>query len=312
MPYVSNDPASWPVIYSSRITNYFVVASLTTVVYDWALTFGQEFELVWMHRWSLMTVLYICVRYLGILFSVLQTLASLPVSITDEVSTILYFLWIWIPVVVNAMLGVIMMIRIHAMYQRSRMMLIFLAVVLLTATIASAVISGMANIGVSGVEKVLSGYHLCGIYISPDDIRLDDETFIPTTVWEILAWFLAVWIVIKHFRELRQSPTGSTAGDCFTVLIQSHMLYFVAFATMSCFYLGELSSKIQFSSSTGSAAYFGIFQITQMVQMFVLGPRLILSVREYHTKLVTDSDEGTGMTSITFQEGGHVSTGGVV
>ncbi|KAG0692413.1 hypothetical protein DFH29DRAFT_506603 [Suillus ampliporus] len=70
MPYVSNDPALWPVIYWDRINNYFVVVSSTAVVYDWSLTFGQEFELVWMHRWSLMTVLYICVRYLGILYSV--------------------------------------------------------------------------------------------------------------------------------------------------------------------------------------------------------------------------------------------------
>ena len=43
--------------------------------------------------------------------------------------------------------------------------------------------------------------------------------------------------------------------------------------------------------------------------MFVLGPRLILSLREYHAKLVTDSDEGTAMTSIAFQERVHISTG---
>ncbi|KAG0693104.1 hypothetical protein DFH29DRAFT_1084386 [Suillus ampliporus] len=312
MTFVSNDPASWPVIYSVHIQNYFMVASITAVVYDWALTFGQEFELVWMHRWSLMTVLYICVRCLGVLFSVVNGLWSLPFSITDDVSTILYFTWTWMPVVVNVMLGVIMLIRIHAMYQQSRMMLIFLTVVLLTATIASGVITVIANIGVSGVENVLSGIPKCGIYINADNVRLNDETFIPTTVWEILALFLAAWIVIKYFRELRQSPTGSTAGDCFTVLIQSHMLYFVAFAAVSFFSIAPLFINIQFSLSTGAAAYDGIFQITQMVQMFVLGPRLVLSVREYYAKLVTDSDEGIGMTTIAFQEGGHISTGGDV
>ncbi|KAG0696548.1 hypothetical protein DFH29DRAFT_950479, partial [Suillus ampliporus] len=51
-----------------------------------------------------MTVLYICVRYAGILFSVTIILWSLPFSITDE-GTVLYFTWMWIPVVVNAMLG---------------------------------------------------------------------------------------------------------------------------------------------------------------------------------------------------------------
>lgn len=46
--------------------------------------------------------------------------------------------------------------------------------------------------------------------------------------------------------------------------------------------------------------------------MFVLGPRLILSVRDYNAKLVSDSDEGTGMSTVAFQERGHVSTSGEV
>jgi hypothetical protein len=36
--------------------------------------------------------------------------------------------------------------------------------------------------------------------------------------------------------------------------------------------------------------------------MFVLGPRLILGVREYNAKLVVDSDEGTAMATIAFRE----------
>jgi hypothetical protein len=50
-----------------------------------------------------------------------------------------------------------------------------------------------------------------------------------------------------------------------------------------------------------------IFEIFSYMQMFVLGPRLILSVRAYHAELVVDSDEGAGMTSIAFQEHIHLS-----
>jgi hypothetical protein len=45
------------------------------------------------------------------------------------------------------------------------------------------------------------------------------------------------------------------------------------------------------------------------MQMFVLGPHLILGVREYHAKLVVDSDEATGMASIVFQDRIHIETG---
>jgi hypothetical protein len=57
---------------------------------------------------------------------------------------------------------------------------------------------------------------------------------------------------------------------------------------------------------------YGASQILSVVQMFVLGPRLILSVREYHAKLVAGSDAETSMNSIVFQERVHVSTSSTV
>jgi hypothetical protein len=54
--------------------------------------------------------------------------------------------------------------------------------------------------------------------------------------------------------------------------------------------------------------YLGLAQIFMVVQLFVLGPRLILGVREHHAKLVANSDTATDMTSLAFQERVHVST----
>ncbi|KAG2348148.1 hypothetical protein BDR05DRAFT_957809 [Suillus weaverae] len=56
----------------------------------------------------------------------------------------------------------------------------------------------------------------------------------------------------------------------------------------------------------------GTLLIFSSVQMFVLGPRLILSVREYHANLVAESDAESSMTSIVFQERVHVPTGSTV
>ncbi|KAG1739856.1 uncharacterized protein EDB91DRAFT_1347220 [Suillus paluster] len=311
MPLVSNNPAWLSYLDWCRVLNYFIVAASTAVVYDWVLTFAQEFELVWRRRWSLVTVLYICVRYLGILYSIVYILGNLPVSMTDLVGAIFYFIMAWTPVVVNAMLGIIMMTRIQAMYRRSKTISIFLVVVLLASTIASAVMTGMGNIHVSGEELILFGIHTCSVLNDTNDIHLNGEVVIPTVVWEILALCLAVWIVVLRFCELRRSQTGSPIGDSFTMLIKSHVLYFVAFAAVSCFQLGSLSVTMTNSISTGTAVYHGILQIAQFMQMFVLGPRLILSVREYHAKLVmTSSYEETGMTTLSFRERGHVSTDG--
>ncbi|KAG1772503.1 hypothetical protein EV702DRAFT_625032 [Suillus placidus] len=195
------------------------------------------------------------------------------------------------------MLGIIMMIRIHAMYQRSKKILIFLVVVLLASTIASGVLRVMSNIGVSVEEFIIYGYHMCLAEIDTDQLDLIYESLISTAIWEILAFILAVWIVIKHFHELRQCPTGSIIGDCFTVLTKSHAFYFAAFAVVACFSLGSLSTYVRYSSTVGSVLYSAILRIAKVLQMFVLGPRLILSVREYHAKLVARSDEGTARRS---------------
>jgi hypothetical protein len=52
-----------------------------------------------------------------------------------------------------------------------------------------------------------------------------------------------------------------------------------------------------------------IIQITQVVQVFILGPRLILGIREHHANLIANPDEGSSMVSIVFQERVQISTG---
>ncbi|KAG2357149.1 hypothetical protein BDR07DRAFT_1421239 [Suillus spraguei] len=188
----------------------------------------------------------------------------------------------------------IMIARINAMYEGSKRLLVFLIVTLLACTIVSGVMVVIENLGISAQEAILSGYSTCMTIIGVtdmDSMNLNRETVVSPIVWEILTMFLTVWIVIKHFRELRRSPTGSTIGDCFMVLIKSHTIYFLAFATVACFMLSSASPN------------------NAMLQTFVFGPRLILSIREYYAKVTARADGGISITSIAFQAGGGVLTG---
>ncbi|OAX40212.1 hypothetical protein K503DRAFT_635846 [Rhizopogon vinicolor AM-OR11-026] len=249
MTMVSDDPSWRPVINFYRIYSYVTVASSTAFMYDWALTFGQEIELVWKQRWSLMTVLYLSVRYVGILFSIATMLtACLPsVSVTHVVSNVMVFAPMWTSFVVNTMLRVIMLFRLHAMYQQSRQMFIFLVVVFLMLTIACGVIAAIKSHLLHGDEFILSGTYQC---VDGGNVQLlTAETWIFGTVWEVTALCLAVWIAVKHFRELQRPSTGSVIGDCFTVLIKTHVFYSASYAAVSCFSLGLLSRKISVRQS---------------------------------------------------------------
>jgi len=299
-----NDPAWWPTINAYRFSSYFTAAAFVGVTYDWALTFGQEVELIWRQRWSLMTVLYLSVRYLGILYAALYMLINLQtISLTDTGCWTMYVVWIWMNVVVFAMLWVIIITRLHAMYQGSRKILILLFVTFLAVNIFDGVDAMMITIHGSGEELILSGTHQCSFGYAEDILLLNSVAWVLSIVWEVLALCLAVWIAVKHFHELRQHSAGGIIRDCFVVLMKTHMVYFASFVVVSCFEL-----IIEFSPTAYSLEaqlYYGFLQVFSVVQMFVLGPRLILSVREY---LVADCDTVTGMVSIAFQERVHIST----
>ncbi|KAG2029462.1 hypothetical protein BDR03DRAFT_694848 [Suillus americanus] len=295
MTVVSNDPSWWPMIDVNVFFSYWTVAAGVVVVYDWILTLGQEIELIWRQRWSLMTMLYFVIRYVGPPYSFISALPYMTMfSLTDTVA---------------AMLGVIMIARLHAMYQRSRTMLIFLVVIFLVVNIACLVIAAIGLEHLVAEELILSGMYMCYFGSQGNAQVLASMVWMLNTVWEVLALCLAIWIAVKHFRDLRRLGS-STIGNCFRVLIKSHVLYFASFVGVSCLQLAFLSLLDAYSK--GAQILNGAFDVFLGVEMFVLGPRLILSVREYHANLVADSDAETSMATIIFQERVHVPTSSTV
>jgi hypothetical protein len=88
----------------------------------------------------------------------------------------------------------------------------------------------------------------------------------------------------------------------FPLELHSSFFFVSSFQIINTYTLNQIASEV----------CTGVFEIIAVVQMFVLGPRLILGVREYHARLVAHSDEGTGMASIVFQERIQITTGGGV
>jgi len=294
---------------------YWAVTAAVVVVYDWVLTLEQEIELIWRQHWSLMTVLYLIIRYIGLLYSAISVLVNMPlVSVTDAGCNIIYYASNGTNVVVAAMLGIIIIARLHAMYQKSRTMVIFLVIIFLAVNISCGVIAAIGLRNYVLEELMLSGKYMCG-FASETDVRfLGSIVWTLNTVWEVLTMCLSIWVVLKHFRDMRRfgPSTGSTIGDCFRVLIKSHVFYFASFVCVSCLELANTSPKLVNSDSTGTLILEGALDILLSVQMFVLGPRLILSVREYHAKFVADYDVETGTTSIVFQKHVYVPTSSTV
>ncbi|KAG1852255.1 hypothetical protein DFJ58DRAFT_885484 [Suillus subalutaceus] len=247
MTLVSNDPSWWPIVNANIIGSYSIVATSVGVMYDsvfLGLTFGQEVELIWRQRRSLMTFLYRIVRYAGIGYAVIDILGLIIYNALD-----------WMGDAVDVLLGVIMIARLYAMYQRSRKVLIFLIVIFLAVRIASAVVVVIMSMQVAGEEFVLSGTYQCIIGYAGDSLLLDSMTWILGTVWEVLVLCLAVWIAVQHFRELRQHSTSGIIGDCFTVLMKTHVSYFASFFAIPCFQIGLFSPTLSADTFPGHSDF---------------------------------------------------------
>jgi len=243
----SNSMIQVSIINSYDIFGYFTVAASVGVIYDWALTFGQEIEMFWRRRWSLMTFLYLGIRYVGIGYVIFKMLTNVPtIPLTDSGCRIMYLTLESTNEVVYVMLGVIMIARLDAMYRKSRKVLVFLVVIFLAIRIANAVMAPTSMMHISVEEVVQSGAYICKIDYVGDTMRLYTITWILAIGWEILLLCLAVWIAVKHMREMRQHSPGGIIGDCFTALMKTHVSYFASFLAASCFYVG-------FSSPTLSA-----------------------------------------------------------
>jgi hypothetical protein len=125
------------------------------------------------------------------------------------------------------------------------MMLIFLVIIFLAVNIACGVIalivfdylvggklylstSRTQLIGKTLGELIFSSMYVCYYGFEADIQLFFSMAWMLNTVWEVFALCLSVWIAVKHFRDLRRfgPSTGSIIGDCFKVLIKSHMLYF--------------------------------------------------------------------------------------
>ncbi|OAX33168.1 hypothetical protein K503DRAFT_859939 [Rhizopogon vinicolor AM-OR11-026] len=279
MTIVLNDPTLWAIISYVRESSYFQAACLTAVVYDWVLTFEQEFELVWKQRWSLMTFLYLTVRYIGLLYigvimlpnlqhasltdavSILFATVAVPIQLTTQGTrcTIVYFMEGWIGVIVNVMLGGVDLSRCNLPDDPDYIR--------------------------SNLEYILSGTHICNYDLQGDAIFLLDMTWVLGTAIEF----------------------PQVSGACFRTTISRMDCrgLFHNISENSCLLL------CKYSTSMADGVFSGILGLARVVQMFILGPRLILGVREYHANLIAYSDEGTDMASIFFQDCVYIPTGSV-
>ncbi|KAH7920642.1 hypothetical protein BV22DRAFT_787688 [Leucogyrophana mollusca] len=268
-------------VQSMYYDNCFSVVVATVLVYDYLLTIGREDEYVWQRPMSLMSCLYHVGRYLGLPAGVIAALwgnvirGSVPVSAGFY---IFYNLGFYVIVWASA---AIMVMRVFAMYNQSKIVLGMLLLFFVPTVIATiVVIAKFFNISSAKFEFVtaidLLGMNYCAeAPLSRTQTLLLTYLTIPRICFDVLLVVLAVGRLVKDAVDNR--VLGKWQPNVYLrILARDSTMYFLL---NLAFTLIEIIEPL----TTFPAPYQWVAACITDTVPFMLAPHLIISFR-YHAK----------------------------
>ncbi|KAF9231085.1 hypothetical protein BU15DRAFT_82843 [Melanogaster broomeanus] len=192
--------------------------------------------------------------------------------------------------------AVVMLLRVYAMYNRSRIMLSILILVYIPATAIHLVLTGIVNnpnthLSVTAMELINT--KSCAFAYS-DGTYLLTYINVSRTVISVVLCVLAVSQFLRHSWERRRALGRWQTNRYMKLLVQESILYFV---------VDVLYNVVALILGTSTLLTVGeqIFGGSSTVAPYILAPRLIISVREVHSKIIgEDMDGGFGLQSERF------------
>ncbi|KAF9237832.1 hypothetical protein BU15DRAFT_62856 [Melanogaster broomeanus] len=248
------------------------------------LTFPREVKHVWVsplitpknRPWTWMSTVFLLVRYLGPLF-----------AITGAYCTVFYQVSQWSSIFFFVATDLVLLLRVYAMYNRSRTVL----GILLASYIPLVVIRFVATIYKPQIDvSVLFGITTCTLSLNvPSSI----STYSPISK-VILSTLLCGFAVVQLVRESLQMYRAIKqwrSNQYLDLLVRESVLYFVVYLFSVVLSMVNGTGIVQGLNSL-------LLATLAIIAPVVLPPRLIISVREFHSRVVGDHiDTGFGVIS---------------
>ncbi|KAF5328107.1 hypothetical protein D9619_013636 [Psilocybe cf. subviscida] len=124
----SQDAALISTIELFKKQNYSLVASMTFLVYDILSTFPDEVQYIWSReKWSLTKVLYILIRYYGIVYLSIEIYINLRYNVPLHVCKGYFWYWnLFGGIMFTTVANMIFSLRTYALYGNNKRVLVFL------------------------------------------------------------------------------------------------------------------------------------------------------------------------------------------
>jgi len=280
------------VIKAIQVNNYFSLAIITAVGYDYILTFSREIEYIWTKPWRRVSTMFVIARYSGLCYAIFSAITGSsflpgPPAIC-EMGILLYSWGFWLFVCAA---DFVMILRVWALYNQSRLVLGALVVlyVIEVVSLLARYLNDSISLGGSGVDiaRVLQ-FTFCVAPPSASSSWLVDLPFAVAIALGTLMCIFTAFRFRKEFLEVYKKKRRFHLNRYMKCLARDAAIYFIVVLLFSVFTLLS-SSDIQTASGWLVLVAAGLEQIPPVT----LIPRFILSLRELDTRDVGASNGTT-------------------
>ncbi|KAH7928966.1 hypothetical protein BV22DRAFT_157759 [Leucogyrophana mollusca] len=279
----------------AQALNYVYMASAAVVMYDQVLNFSQEVDLIWGRHWTFMTGLYFAARYCGSVSLFGTTALGLRLTWTRKVLESAYIASQWLSGVFGVAMQAILLVRVYALYNRSKKLLAFLLACFCCEVIVVLVTYGMLfNFSFMGRYVLAIGPNSIGSVAEEDE--LDPAVLEPLGVVNVLMQLtldvillaFALFAAVNHASEARKLHGGWSINPLVKSLVADQLIYFIGNVIWQATALSLLVPNSIAAGSVfmaGMNDFFGAFAV-------LAGPHMVISLRAKEIKTVKDTSHG--------------------
>ncbi|KAI9457051.1 hypothetical protein HD554DRAFT_1830403 [Boletus coccyginus] len=313
---MASDQQSIDILASLQQADYLALVIVTAVVYDYTLTFSREIEYIWNRPWTFVSYLFVLVRYLGLCAFItlaLVTTTFLPGS--SKVSFALEILGTWAVFVFICAADGVMILRVWAMYHRSKVilgtLLISYIAEIIAGTIASIVYSNPQIVPVTVTQILDLWYCTIGSVPYGWNKAANMTQLIHGGMMFTLVTIRFIWQSLRMYKATRQWRLNQFIN----LLVMEGVLYFL-------FMLGWNVVNTLFAWGNFELVGWQIIFVgfVETVPIATMAPRFVLSMRELYARDVRGgrrdgidtgfgfsalASHGTSRSAMVFADGGR-------